>query len=419
MRAPRGFKILMLGWEFPPHTSGGLGTACRGLAEALGRQGAEILFVVPHAREAHASAGLVVRGTGGDAASAVAPASGAAARACIELVRIASPLAPYQTARSYAARASHDPYGPDLFREVERYARIVREIALSRRFDLVHAHDWMAVPAALCAQERSGLPLVWHVHASEHDRSPLGPDPRIHAVEQHGLDQADRVVAVSHYMAGRLRALYRVEPPKLRVVHNAIEPRALPPEEHAPAWEARAARARPTVLFLGRVTHQKGPFVFLEAAARVAREFPEVEFVVAGHGDLFPAMVERAAELGLARRVRFTGFLGPEDVERVYARADVFVLPSVSEPFGIAPLEAIAADVPVIVSRAAGVSEVLRSSLKFEPGDADGLADRILSLLSRPALRKALVEGGRRELARIRWDDRARSLLSIYREIAA
>jgi glycosyltransferase involved in cell wall biosynthesis len=410
MRASRPFNVLMLGWEFPPHTSGGLGTACHGLAQALGRQGAEVLFVVPHARPAQAAGGLEVRG---------ARAAQAEPRSSVEIVRVASPLAPYADAREYARRARRDgfgppnnPYGMDLFREVHRYALVVREIALSRRFDLVHAHDWMSVPAALSAQERSGLPLLWHVHACEHDRSPLGPDPLIHAVEQEGLDQADRVVTVSRYMAGRLAALYRVATPKLRVVHNAVDAAGAPPPE-------RTADGRPTVLFLGRVTHQKGPFVFLEAAARVARELPEARFVVAGHGDLFPSMVERAAELGLARSVRFTGFLEPADVRRAYARADVFVLPSVSEPFGIAPLEAIAADVPVIVSRAAGVSEVLGSSLKFEPGDVEGLADRILALLSRPALRRELVEGGRRELASIHWDDRARALLSIYREIAA
>ncbi len=410
----------MLGWEFPPHKSGGLGTACQGMAEALGRQGAEILFVVPHQRDEHASGGLRVRGAGFGASSGSKPFSASgAARSCIELIRVASPLRPYQTAPGFARRARnedprplHEAYGSDLFQEVERYARVVREIARSERFDLVHAHDWMAVPAALSARERTGLPWVWHVHACEHDRSPEGPDPRIHGVEQHGLDLADRVIAVSRYTAERLKLLYRVAGHKLRVVHNAVEPR--PPSATDPA-----RHARPVVLFLGRVTHQKGPFVFLEAASRVARVLPDVEFVVAGQGDLFPAMVERAAELGLARRVRFTGFLGPEDVERVYARADVFVLSSVSEPFGIAPLEALSADVPVIVSRASGVSEVLSSSLKFEPGDVEGLADQILSLLRWPALRQELVESGRRELVGIRWDDRARSLLSIYREIAA
>ncbi len=409
-------RILMLGWELPPHKSGGLGTACQGIAEALVRQGVQVLFVVPYEHGDEEASGVRIL-----SADRIAPASAtidptpAAVRASFEVLRIESPLRPYQTPRGFAAesgRSGHPAYGRDLFREVERYALAVAEIARSERFDLVHAHDWMAVSGALLAQHVRRVPWLLHVHACEHDRSPLGPDPRILALEQLGLDRADRVVAVSRYLADRLNRFFLVARHKLRVVHNAVNPRA-------ESDRSSERNGRPMVLFLGRVTHQKGPLVFLEAAERVLRVLPEVEFVVAGNGDLLPHMVERSAELGLARRVRFTGFLSGEEVERAYARADVFVLPSESEPFGITPLEALSADVPVIVSRASGVCEVLTTALRFEPGDAEELADLIVSLLCRPSLRRELVARGRAELSGLCWDARARSLLSIYRELAA
>ncbi len=417
-------RILMLGWELPPHKSGGLGTACQGIAEALVRQGVHVLFVVPHEHGDEEACGVRILGAnrmGRITPEGTSDRAPPAVRASVEVLRIESPLRPYQTPGSFAAesgRYAHPAYGGDLFREVERYALAVAEIARSERFDLVHAHDWMAVSGALLAQHVRRVPWLLHVHACEHDRSPLGPDPRILAVEQLGLDRADRVIAVSRYLADRLRRFFPVARHKLRVVHNAVNPA---PESGSPRQDVRPAErnGRPMVLFLGRVTYQKGPFVFLEAAERVLRVLPQVEFVIAGNGDLFPRLVERSAELGLARRVRFTGFLSDEEVERAYARADVFVLPSESEPFGITPLEALAAEVPVIVSRASGVREVLTTALQFEPGDVEGLADLIVSLLRRPSLRRELVERGRVELSGLCWDARARSLLSIYRELAA
>lgn len=355
-------KVLMLGWEYPPHITGGLGTACAGIVRGLGTRGIDVRMVVPQAR-----AGAPGAYAGGD-------------------------------------------YGPGLFEAVQAHAERVRGLARRHAHDVLHAHDWTSVPAGIAAREERGAPLVWHVHSCEYDRSPDGADARIVALEQRGLDEADRVVCVSHYTAGVLRARFRVDEVKLRVVHNGVEPRA------ALAREGKTI-PEPIVLFLGRVTRQKGPDTFLHAAARVVRSFPRVKFVVGGSGDLLPGTIEHCAELGLARHVHFTGFLGAAEVERIYAMADVYVMPSVSEPFGLAPLEALALDTPVIVSRQSGVVEVLKSALVLDHWDVAGMAESILSLLRSPARRRTLARRGKRELEGLRWEAAAALLEELYAEL--
>ncbi len=303
-------------------------------------------------------------------------------------------------------------YGPNLLAEVARYASVVGELAGRETFDVIHAHDWMTYPAGIAAARASGKPLVAHVHAIEFDRCGEHGNPAIVDLERRGLAAADRVVCVSQYTADVVAKRYCVASQRLRVVHNAV----LPNETPMRAPPARAT-PEPVVLFLGRVTYQKGPAYFLEAAARVVKALPNVRFVIAGSGDLLPSIVERTASLGLARHVRFTGFLSGADVERMYREADVYVMPSVTEPFGIAPLEAMALDVPVIMSRNSGVAEVLKSALKVDFGDVDDLADKIIALLTRPALRAALVAEGRRELAGMRWETRAAQLIDVYEEV--
>ena len=352
-------KVLMLGWEFPPHITGGLGTACAGIVRGLEQRGVDVRMLVPE--------------PGG-------------------------------------RRGAY--YGPGLFEAVAAHAVEARELARTEGHDVIHAHDWTSVPAGIAAREESGKPLVWHVHSCEHDRSPSGADARIAAIEQQGLDEADLVVCVSHYTAGVLRQRFRVDPSKLRVVHNGVEPRARPESSAKPFPE-------PLVLFLGRVTAQKGPDTFLHAAARVVRELPRVKFVMSGSGDLLPATIESCAELGLARHVHFTGFLGALEVERIFAMADLYVMPSVSEPFGIAPLEALAQGTPVIVSRQSGVSEVLKSARCVDHWDVHGMARCIVELLRAPARRRALAKNGKRELERLSWEAAAARLEDVYMELVA
>lgn len=432
-------RVLMLGWEFPPHISGGLGTACQGLIEGLSQQGVEVLLVLPRATGDEQASGAEIVGC------ATGP------HVAVETVAVPSTLTPYArpvhaagpgtpAQRVAAARrawggriravAAHvegeDPagtgadvaltggYGPDLLAEVERYAHAVARVVVDQSFDVVHAHDWMTVPAGVAAARARGVPLVLHVHASEHDRSREAPDPDVLALEQIGLDEAARVVCVSRYTARGLQAQYRVDAARLRVVHNAVAP-------PVPRSEPAAPRVveEPVVLFLGRVTGQKGPSYFLEAAAHVLRIRPEVKFVMAGAGDMLPAMVELSAHLGIARSVHFTGFLRGTEVERMFAGADVLVMPSVSEPFGIVPLEAMAQDVPVIVSRQSGVSEVLTHALKVDFWDIEELANKILALLERPKLRRSLIAEGRDEVDGLRWETRGAELKSVYEDVLA
>jgi glycogen synthase len=303
-------------------------------------------------------------------------------------------------------------YGPGLFDEVARYALAVAEIARQETFDVIHAHDWISFPAAAAAAAVSGKPVVAHVHASEYDRSGDNINVAVKQIEQLGLDVAQRVVCVSHYTAGILRRRYRVDPKKIRVVHNAVTQ-----QEQRREWHHERYVRDPIVLFLGRITFQKGPDYFLEAAARVVEVRPDVLFVLSGSGDMLPAMVERSAELGLARNAVFTGFLRGKDVERMYSLADLYVMPSVSEPFGITPLEAMALDVPVIVSRQSGVSEILTHALKVDFWDVEELANKILAVLEYPPLRESLVESGRDEVRRMRWELRGQLVRDIYQEL--
>lgn len=416
----------MLGWEYPPHISGGLGTACQGLTQGLARIGVEVVFLVPHARGDEEAAGIRLLGCRGPAA----PAERHAAR----WIEADAALRPYLDAPRYEHRVARlgatdttTPsasvvYGPDLFGEVQRYAHAAQALARQEVFDVVHAHDWMTFPAAAAVAREAGVPLAVHVHSCEHDRSGADPDVRIQAIEQQGLRDADAVLCVSHYAARVLLDHYDVDAAKVHVVHNAVQVHAVPPPAvQAPATAARGGRVieEPIVLFLGRVTFQKGPAWFLLAAARVLREMPGVKFVVAGSGDLLPGMIEAAAALGIGRQVHFTGFLRGADLERMYGMADIYVMPSVSEPFGISPLEAAGRGVPVILSRQSGVAEVLPSAPQVNYWDVEGLAASMLALLRDPALREQHVAQAQAEVAGLKWEAQARVVQHVYEAVLA
>jgi len=407
----------MFGWEFPPYVSGGLGVACEGLVRGLVDLDTEVALVLPRRSPPAAHPNLTILSAADGGGSARPRPRGRRLR----VRRIASPLRPYITESLYAEEHRDAErlganftgnYGPDLPREVLRYAGAAARIAARERFDVIHAHDWLTFLAGIEARKATGKPLVLHVHATEFDRAGGAENGFVAAIERIGLAAADRVVAVSNYTADLVAREYGVPPERLRIVHNAIDAK-----EAVGRWTVE--EGDPLVLFAGRITWQKGPGYFVEAAARVAAERADVKFVVAGSGDRMSAMMDQAAAAGLTERFLFTGFLPPAELDRLYARADVYVMPSVSEPFGLTALEALQQGTPVIISKSAGVSEVVRNVLRVEFGDVDDLASKILAVLAFAPLKDALSSRGRAEVRRLSWRDAAARCVAVYRELVA
>ena len=403
----------MLGWEFPPYFAGGVGTVCHELTRGLARNGVHVTYIMPHGPD--------------DAASKhvrLLVADRAMQRLGVTTLRVKSLLTPYTSANEYEARYAQalrlNPmdahpsaiYGKDLLEEMYRFAAAVLEIARDEEFDIIHAHDWTTIPAALALKRASGKPLVVHVHITEFDKTGgEHADPEVYRIERDGFQAADRVIAISEMVQRRLVRQYGVDPARIRVVYNTVEYGEGPsgPRE-------RMTDGERVVLFLGRVTLQKGPDYFIEAAAKVAHVVPNARFIIAGTGDMLPRIVERAVALGIGHRVTFTGFVGREDGDRLYRMADVFVMPSVSEPFGLVPLEAMKQGTPVIVSRQSGVSEVLRNALKVDFWDVDELANKIIAALTYNDLHAALREHGEGEIRNATWDIPATQCVRVYRE---
>jgi glycosyltransferase involved in cell wall biosynthesis len=400
-------KILMLGWEFPPYFAGGVGVVCEALTRSLVGRGHEITYLMPWTPPAAGSGGLAL--VGPDRAAAGLDVVGISARlhsyaaGARPSIRIPGEVAP---------PAAQPLYGPDLLGEVERFAARAVEVARARGAapDLIHAHDWTTFPAGLALRRALGRPLVAHVHITEFDKSGgRHADPRVYEIERAGMRQADLVVAVSRRVAALCSERYGVDPARIRVVYNGVDADPRPgPARPLPG---------PVVLFLGRVTLQKGPDWFVEAARRVLDAEPATTFVLAGTGDMLPRVIERAAELGIADRMRFPGFVDRERASRLFALADVFVMPSVSEPFGIVPLEAMERGVPAIVSRQSGSSELLKNALKVDFWDVEGLAAKIISVLRYRALAAELQDAGRAEARQLDWGWVAERTEAVYREV--
>jgi glycosyltransferase involved in cell wall biosynthesis len=395
----------MFGWEYSARLSGGLGPACRGITEALSVLGHEVILVFPR--------GLSTSGealTGGEG---------------VDARPVASPLTPYLTPATYRPgpyrheEEEGEPdlegtYGPDLLSEVIRFGEEAACLAGDLSFDVIHAHDWMAVFAAVRARETSGKPLVFHLHSLEFNRRGGEVNGNILEIERYGMERADHVVAVSAYVKNMIVSRYGIPPEKVTVAYNAAD---LP--EPAEPVRPRDRRGGKTVLFLGRITHQKGPRHFLEAAARVLRDLPEAEFVLAGDGDGLDDARRAAQDLGIADRVRFAGHLGGRDLEEAFAGSDLYVLSSVSEPFGIAALEAARRGVPVIVPRQSGVAEVLRTARKVDFWDTEEMARSVVDLLTDPDGAHTLAESVQAEEAGIRWSGAAEAIDRIYRRLCA
>ncbi|MFC0263039.1 glycosyltransferase family 4 protein [Fontibacter flavus] len=423
-------KVLMFGWEFPPHISGGLGTACYGLVKGLVHHKQDIIFVVPKLwGDEEPLADFV---SASDVTIDYREKKFKNIWKNLTYLEVSSFLVPYlgpEEFKKYTDYALHDrtdvdesvfsnkfefsgKYGKDLMKEVSRYALVAAQIAKSKEHDIIHAHDWLAYPAGIAAKEMSGKPLIAHIHATQFDRAGEGGGQGpVYELEKAGLLAADHVVAVSHLTRKIVIEKYGVDPDKVSVLHNAVLDASI---IHSTIKKNVPEKI---VTFLGRITFQKGPEYFVEAAKKVIERDPNVRFVMAGNGDLLNKMVERVAELGMGTRFHFTGFLKGQDVDDMYAISDVYVMPSVSEPFGIAPLEAVRHSTPVIISKQSGVAEVLRNAIKIDFWDVDAMADAIFGLLHYESIAKMFKELGSEELKNLKWEHVAAKLVTVYEKL--
>jgi glycogen(starch) synthase len=300
-----------------------------------------------------------------------------------------------------------------MYEEVRSYARKVREIASREAFDIVHAHDWMTYPAGIVAAHSASKPLVVHVYSTEFDRSGQHVNQRVYDIERAGMQRAVAILTVSNYTKNVVTKHYGVSSVKVHVAYNGVE------HGDREQYENPLRREDQIVLFLGRVTMQKGPEYFLAAAKRVLEKMERVKFIMAGGGDMLHRSIELAAQPGIGHKVLFTRFLRGKDVDNAYRMADLYVMPSVSEPFGIAPLEALRQGVPVLISKQSGVAEVLAHALKVDFWDIDQMANKIIATLRYAPLRQTLRTNGQAEVCQLRWENTAATVLHIYERVLA
>ncbi|MBO7566520.1 MAG: glycosyltransferase [Bacteroidales bacterium] len=471
-------KVLMLGWEFPPHISGGLGTACHGIVKGLGRiPDTKVIFVVPkvfgdervrntkfagadkflerHAKILDREVKIEVQG---DSASSPQPFDKVKDR--LIYIEAASSLHPYiqaeqierilinrniDPAKVYfdekgrmmttvngkskeisiaisdiqdADNDGNQPvkfeftgrYTSNLYTETDMYARVAAELSKHYDFDVIHAHDWLTYEAGVAIKEQTGKPLVVHVHATEFDRSGGNyVNDRVFKIEKHGMKEADAVVTVSNLTRDTVVKKYDIDPDKVQTVYNAVD--------FKPIRRVTNKKGPKLITFLGRITRQKGPEYFLRAAYKVLQELDDIRFVMAGNGDMYHAMIRETARLGIADKFHFTDFLDRDGVRKLFSITDVFVMPSVSEPFGIVPLEAVRSGIPVIISRQSGVSEILDNAIKVDYWDDNAMANAIYSLVKYPTLAKHLSRNGKEEVSKIKWDFTAIDIRNIYEEL--
>lgn len=422
----------MIGWEYPPQITGGLAMASRGLARALGALGHSVYFVVPRITgDEPRDANVTVLGVNSReiplsfeelqrflidtmhlyGTSPYASPTGLTASITEGRELAAGVLQGLTTNTMQNMAELQGGYGARLYSEIQAFAEFVARIAEHLSIDLIHAHDWMTYPAGLYAAHVSGKPLIAHVHATEYDRSGDHPNQYVFDLERHTFLSCQGVITVSNYTRSILISRYGIPADRVFPVHNAAEFDLQYQEE------VQKPLREKIVLFLGRITFQKGPDYFVRAARKVIEKYQNVRFVMVGTGDMYHRMIEMAADLGIGRYFHYTGFLKRPEIDRIFRMSDLYVLPSVSEPFGISVLEAMVAGVPAIVSRQSGVSEVIDHCIKVDFWDVDEMARQILQVLQDESLHTELAEGGRSEALSLSWDESAKNITDIYRKI--
>ncbi|MEA3443654.1 MAG: glycosyltransferase family 4 protein [Bacteroidota bacterium] len=424
-------KVLMFGWEFPPHITGGLGTACYGLTKGLSHHDVEVLFVVPKAFGDEDQSFIKLQQAEGVSITKRVVTNQEFWKK-FTYIEVGSYLLPYLSPEEFEKLSEHDlidksivdesvfsgnfkfsgKYGTSLMQEVARYALIASVLAAENDFDVIHAHDWLTYRAGIAAKQITGKPLVVHMHATEYDRSGENVNTLVYDIEREGMQAADRVIAVSNLTRNIVIDKYGVYAKKVVAVHNAVEP-----VEKKDVKTLSKGVEDKIVTFLGRITFQKGPEYFVEAAAKVLQKYPKVRFVMAGSGDMMNKVIRRVAELKIADRFHFAGFLKGGEVDDMFAMSDVYVMPSVSEPFGISPLEAMRSNVPVIISKQSGVSEILNHAVKVDFWDIDAMADAIYGILKYDSLNKMFRKHGKEEVDSLIWENAALKVKDVYQAV--
>jgi glycogen(starch) synthase len=428
----------MFGWEYPPHITGGLGTACYGLTKGLvSFDDMSITFVVPKTYgDEHKSS---VRLIGASDIELPEEVAGQIRKLCRHkypglFSHISAYISPEQykclikekkTALKNAAKNIPSgkidfsgKYGDSLFDEIYRFGMISSEITRREEPDIIHAHDWLTFQAGIQAKRVSGKPFIAHVHATEFDRSGEHHNKKVYSLEKRGMQEADMVITVSDFTRNIVIKRYGISPDKVITVHNAAEPLNNGTPNNRSTAAGRSSTNDKIVTFLGRITSQKGPGYFIDAAYKILQKTNNVRFVMAGTGDLMEKLIKYVASLGISDRFHFTGFLKGDDVYRMYAMSDLYVMPSVSEPFGITSLEALQSGVPVIISKQSGVSEVIKHAIKVDFWDVDRLADAIYAALNYKGIKEMMINRGTKEAMNLKWTDTARKIRDIYCSLA-
>jgi len=426
-------RVLMFGWEFPPHIAGGLATACEGIVKGLAYNGVKSLFVMPSASgDEDQSCATILNAS--DVAVDTSCATFDEFLDKVKFVHIGTNMVPYANPEEFQTLVEEErkrqvkdfrisfgqkfkfsgKYGANLMEEVARYAMVGGTIAMQHKdeFDIIHAHDWLTYLAGIAAKELTGKPLVVHVHATSYDRGDENHiDTRVLAIETRGMLAADRVVTVSDLTRNIVINKYHIDPAKVVTVHNAVD------FSGREGIQVERGVKDKVVTFLGRITFQKGPEYFVEAAAKVLKRTSGVRFVMAGSGDMMNKAIAHVARLGLSDRFHFTGFLRGADVQKMFALSDVYIMPSVSEPFGISPLEAMRTNVPSIISYQSGAAEILNYAFKVDFWDVDAIADDIYALLKYPALAQFAAKQGYDEVNAIKWNNATAKLKKVYESV--
>jgi glycosyltransferase involved in cell wall biosynthesis len=397
-------KVLTFGWDYPPQTAGGLGIACWGLTRELVKEGVEVIFVLPRSQPVFGGGRFIF----------------ADVERLVKLREVRSGIAPYLGSQSmvevFDATGKRKLYSRTLLQEVHAFAHRAAEIAREEDFDIIHAHDWTSYLAGVAAKRASGKPLILHVHATAFDQAAShNIDPEVYKIEREAFAEADCIITVSDYTRRMIVERHGADPAKIDVVHNGCDTHE--PPRHEPTLQELKAQGKKIVLYHGRITIQKGVDYFVEAARRVLEVDPNVVFVISGNGDMTAQIMHRVAALGLSKHVIFAGALWYEDRDRMYQSADLVVMPSVSEPFGLVPLEAILHGTPSLISKQSGVSEVISHVLKVDFWDVDEMANKILAALRYPVMRNQMVREGRMEIQRLSWRNVAQKVLTLYRRL--